>query len=97
MIREVAASLKLEDEPPPTEHEVEIIDQDASHDNDDVIRKSLWHFFDQQVAQASVKSSVSSELTMQMQQYLHISNLALDWWKRNCHSYPHTCRLAKNT
>ena len=100
VIREIAASLKLEDEPPPTEHEVEIIDQDASHDNDDVIRKNLWHFFDQQVAQASVKSSVSSELTMQMQQYLRISNLErkedpLEWWKRNCHSYPKICRLAK--
>ena len=51
----MAASLKLEDEPPSTKHDVEIINQDVSHDRDDVIRKNLWHFFDQQVAQASVK------------------------------------------
>ena len=44
VIREMAASLKLEDELPSTEHEIEIIDQDVSHDRDDVFRKNLWHF-----------------------------------------------------
>ena len=56
--------------------------------------------FDQQVAQASTKRSISSELTIEMQQYLRINNLErkqdpLEWWKRNCHLYPHISRLAK--
>ena len=63
--------------------------------------KKLWQFFDEQVAQASTKSSVSSELTIQMQQYLRVNNLErkqdpLKWWKRNCHLYPHISKLAKN-
>ena len=94
-IREIATLLKIDDEPPPTE--AEII---ASTDGDDFSSKSLWHFFDQQVAQAFARNSVSSELTIQMQQYLRVSNLErkqdpLEWWKRNCHVYPHISKLAK--
>ena len=60
----------------------------------------MWHFFDQQVAQASERNSVSSELTIQMQQYLCVNNLErkqdpLEWWKWNCHLYPHVSKLAK--
>lgn len=95
VIREIAASLRLDDEPPPTE--VEIIVEDVSHDSDE---KSLWHFFDQQVAQASARESVGSELTIQMQQYLRVSNLErkqdpLEWWKKNSYLYPHISKQAK--
>jgi len=62
IIREIAASLSLED----NESEVEVIVENASHTNE----KELWHFFDQQVTQASTKTSLSSEFTIQMQQYL---------------------------
>ena len=44
-----------------------------SHDSEDG-DKSLWQVFDQQVAQASTKRSISSELTIEMQQYLRINN-----------------------
>ena len=93
-IREIATLLKIDDEPPPTE--AEIIVQDASTDVDDFGSKSLWHFFDQQVAQASARNSVSS----QMQQYLCVNDLEikqdpLEWRKRNCHVYPHISKLAK--
>ena len=97
VIREIAASLRLHDEPPP--NEVEIIVEDMSYDSEDG-DKSLWQFFDQQVAQASTKRSISSELTIETQQYLHINNLErkqdpLEWWKRKCHLYPHISRLVK--
>ena len=93
----LAASLRLHDEPPP--NEVEIIVEDMSHDSEDG-DKSLWQFFDQQVAQASAKRSISSEITIEKQQYLRINNLErkqdpLEWWKRNCHLYPHISRLIK--
>ena len=97
VIHEIAASLRLHDEPPP--NEVEIIVEDMSYDSEDA-DKSLWQFFDQKVAQASTKRSISSELTIEMQQYLRINNLErkqdpLEWWKRNCHLYPHVSRLVK--
>ena len=92
--------LRSDDESPSTE--VEIIVQDVSHDSDDVTKRSLWSFIDQQVAQASAKNSVSSELTIQMQQYLRVNNLErkqdpLEWWKRNCHLYPYISKLAKTS
>ena len=76
-----------------------IIVEDMSYDSEDG-DKSLWQFFDQQVAQASTKRSISSELTIEMQQYLRINNLErkqdpFEWWKRNCHLYPHVSRLVK--
>ena len=96
VICEIAASLRSDDEPS-TE---EIVVQDASHDGNDVAKKSLWHFFNQQVAQASTRNSISSELTMQMQQYLRVNNLErkqdpLEWWRGNCHLYPHISKLAR--
>ena len=97
IIREIAASLRSDDEPSTEE---EIIVQDASHDGDDVAKKSLQHFLDQQVAQASTRNSIVSELTMQMQQYLRVSNLErkqdpLEWWRGNCQLYPHISKLAR--
>ena len=70
-----------------------------SHDSED--GKKVMAIFDKQVAQASTRSSVSSELTIQMQQYLRVNNLErkqdpLEWWIRNCHLHPHISKLAKN-
>ena len=81
---------------PSTDREVEII---MSHDSED--GKKGYGNFDEQVAQVSTRNSVSSELTIQMQQYLRVNNLErkqdpLEWWKRNCHLYPHVSKLAKN-
>jgi len=54
-------------------------------------------FFDQQVAQASTKTSSGSELTIQMQQYLRINNIErkVSWWKHNSASHLHISRVAK--
>ena len=71
IIWEIAASLRLEDNELSDGTEVEFIVADASYTNE----KSLWHYFDQQVARASTTTSLSSELTIQMQQYLRLNNI----------------------